>query len=126
MGMHKKLAVWRLVTDFLSRLAPRQSMLGSMAEVTRLSITIEAGDPWVAADLLTLVSDELRGNAAARMATKKLNQYRHATARVQETDLRLVGNDATPGWNGRGQPPTVRPGPSHDPVGRRLTTDRAE
>ena len=63
---------------------------------------MEQGDPSGAAELLPLVYDELRKLAAQKLAHEPPGQTLQATALVHEAYLRLVGNGATRGWNGRG------------------------
>ena len=46
--------------------------------------------------------DELRKLAAARLAAEAPRQALQATALVHEAYLRLVGDDASRGWDGRG------------------------
>jgi RNA polymerase sigma factor (TIGR02999 family) len=76
-------------------------MICVMADVTRLLDAAAAGDPKAAADLLSLVYDELRKLAAARMAAEQPGQTLQATALVHEAYVRLVGGEPTHGWNGR-------------------------
>jgi RNA polymerase sigma factor (TIGR02999 family) len=73
-----------------------------MADVTQILSAIEAGDPTAAAELLPLVYDQLRKLAAARLAGEEPGQTLPPTALVHEAYLRLVGGDASAGWNGRG------------------------
>ena len=63
-----------------------------MNDVTRVLSAIEAGDPQVAEQLLPLVYDELRKQAAQRLANEKPGQTLDATALVHEAYLRLVGD----------------------------------
>jgi RNA polymerase sigma factor (TIGR02999 family) len=77
-------------------------MLGGMADVTQILSAAAAGDPRAAAELLTLVYDELRKLAAARLSDEKPGQTLQATALVHEAYLRLVGGEANVQWNGRG------------------------
>src|SRR5512134_1402783 len=65
-----------------------------MSEVTTILAAMEAGDPHAAAQLLPLVYDELRRQAAALMAAEKPGQTLDATALVHEAYLRLVGDFA--------------------------------
>jgi RNA polymerase sigma factor (TIGR02999 family) len=60
------------------------------------------GDPSAAEALLPLVYDELRKLAAQKLAHEPPGQSLQATALVHDAYLRLVGNGATRGWNGRG------------------------
>jgi RNA polymerase sigma factor (TIGR02999 family) len=73
-----------------------------MTDVTRILSAIEQGDPNAAEQLLPLVYDELRRLAAQRLAQEQPGQTLQATALVHEAYLRLVDNDATQHWNGRG------------------------
>jgi RNA polymerase sigma factor (TIGR02999 family) len=73
-----------------------------MSEVTRILSAIEAGDPHAAEQLLPLVYDELRKLAAQKLAQEKPGQTLQATALVHEAYLRLVDQDTTPPWQGRG------------------------
>lgn len=77
-------------------------MLGGMADVTQILGAIEAGDPRAAAELLPLVYDELRKLAAARMTQEKPGQTLQATALVHEAYVRLVGDEHSQAWEGRG------------------------
>lgn len=60
-----------------------------MNEVTRV-LNLVGGDPRAAADLLTILYDELRGLARARMARERPGHTLQATALVHEAYLRLV------------------------------------
>src|SRR6188474_1975271 len=62
----------------------------AMADVTRILLQIESGDPSATEQLLPLVYDELRKLAAARLAQEKPGQTLQATALVHEAYLRLV------------------------------------
>jgi RNA polymerase sigma factor (TIGR02999 family) len=62
-----------------------------MSEVTRILESIEGGDPTAAEQLLPLVYDELRRQAAAKMALEPAGQTLQATALVHEAWLRLAG-----------------------------------
>jgi RNA polymerase sigma factor (TIGR02999 family) len=62
---------------------------------------IESGDPSAAAELLPLVYDELRRQAAAQLADERPGQTLQATALVHEAYLRLVDVDKTRRWNSR-------------------------
>lgn len=63
-----------------------------MSDVTRILSQIESGDPSAADQLLTLVYDELRKLAAAKLAQEKPGQTLQATALVHEAYLRLVAS----------------------------------
>jgi RNA polymerase sigma factor (TIGR02999 family) len=71
-----------------------------MSEVTRVLERVVDGDPQAAAELLSLVYDELRRLAAFRMAKESPGQTLQATALVHEAWLRL-GGDAQPHWQNR-------------------------
>ena len=86
-----------------------------MNDVTRILSAVEGGDAQAAAQLLPLVSDELRKLAAQRLAQGKPGQTLQATALVHEAYLRLVGGDPDRIWNGR----------AHAPGGGRCTGRRA-
>ena len=73
-----------------------------MSEVTRILNLIEAGDPAAADDLLTLVYDELRKLANARMRHENPGHSLGATALVHEAYLRLVGKDNGHDWDNQG------------------------
>jgi RNA polymerase sigma factor (TIGR02999 family) len=77
-------------------------MLSGVSDVTHILNAIEQGDPHAASELLPLVYDELRKLAAARIADEKPGQTLQATALVHEAYVRLIGNDASVQWNGRG------------------------
>jgi RNA polymerase sigma factor (TIGR02999 family) len=72
-----------------------------MSEVTRILSAIEQGDPRAAAQLLPLVYDELRRQAAQKLAQEKPGQTLEATALVHEAYLRLVGAGGEPHWDNR-------------------------
>jgi len=73
-----------------------------MNDVTRILSAIEQGDPKAAEALLPLVYEELRKLAAQRLAHEKPGQTLQATALVHEAYLRLVGEQDTRRWDGRG------------------------
>jgi RNA polymerase sigma factor (TIGR02999 family) len=73
-----------------------------MNDVTRILSAIDKGDPSGAAELLPLVYQELRHLASVRLAREKPGQTLQATALVHEAYLRLVGNDDSQRWDGRG------------------------
>lgn len=62
-----------------------------MSEVTRILDAVERGDPTAAEQLLSLVYDELRRQAAAKMATEPPGHTLQPTALVHEAWLRLAG-----------------------------------
>src|SRR5204863_9147310 len=73
-----------------------------LSEVTRILSAIEQGDAHAAEQLLPLVYDELRTLAAQKLAQEKPGQTLEATALVHEAYLRLVGDQQTQDWDGRG------------------------
>jgi RNA polymerase sigma factor (TIGR02999 family) len=73
-----------------------------MQELTRILSGIEAGDPHAAEQLLPLVYDELRRQAAQQLAQEKPGQTLQATALVHEAYLRLVDVEKAQQWNSRG------------------------
>jgi RNA polymerase sigma factor (TIGR02999 family) len=73
-----------------------------MADITRVLDAVRRGDPNAVAQLLSLVYDELRALAAAKLAHEKPGQTLDATALVHEAYLRLVGQGEEPHWQGRG------------------------
>ncbi|UCD76271.1 MAG: sigma-70 family RNA polymerase sigma factor [Phycisphaerales bacterium] len=73
----------------------------SQGQVTCLIRDIQQGDANAASSLLTVVYDELRRLAAARIAGERPGQTLQATALVHEAYLRLIGN-SDPGWRNRG------------------------
>jgi RNA polymerase sigma factor (TIGR02999 family) len=73
-----------------------------MSEVTRILEAVEKGEPGSASRLLPLIYSELRKLAARNLASEKPGQTIQATALVHEAYLRLVGDDASKGWTGRG------------------------
>ena len=94
----------------LVKLYPLELIAGSlrldhnwfMSDVTCILLRIESGDPAAAEQLLPLVYGELRKLAAARLGREKPGQTLQATALVHEAYLRLVGSQASPGWDSRG------------------------
>jgi RNA polymerase sigma factor (TIGR02999 family) len=73
-----------------------------MSEVTRILSAVERGDPRAAEQLLPLVYEELRRLAAQKLAREAPGQTLDATALVHEAYLRLVGQDPSRPWDGRG------------------------
>jgi RNA polymerase sigma factor (TIGR02999 family) len=73
-----------------------------MNDVTHILSAIEQGDPRAAGELLPLIYGELRRLAKQRLAREKPGQTLQATALVHEAYLRLVGDDASRGWDSRG------------------------
>ncbi|MFN0069742.1 MAG: ECF-type sigma factor [Limisphaerales bacterium] len=71
-----------------------------MNELTHILPAAEAGDADAADRLLTLVYDELRRLAAAKLAREQPGQTLQPTALVHEAWLRL-GGDHQPPWQGR-------------------------
>jgi RNA polymerase sigma factor (TIGR02999 family) len=73
-----------------------------MTDVTHILSQIEAGDPSATDQLLSLVYEELRKLAAAKLAQEKPGQTLQATALVHEAYVRLVGSPNAEGWGHRG------------------------
>ncbi len=73
-----------------------------MSVVTEILQRAERGDPQAAAQLLSLVYEDLRRLAARRMAHEPPGQTLSPTALVHEAYLRLVGTADKPQWEGRG------------------------
>jgi RNA polymerase sigma factor (TIGR02999 family) len=71
-----------------------------VSEITLILNAVEQGDPAAAAELLPLVYDELRRQAAWRLAQERPGQTLQATALVHEAYLRLLGNQDSK-WQGR-------------------------
>jgi len=69
-------------------------------DATRIFEAMAGGDPQAGGELLTLVYDELRRLAAARMAKESPGHTLQPTALVHEAWLRL-GGDAQPAWQNR-------------------------
>lgn len=72
------------------------------AQVTQMLAAIRSGDRQAATDLLPLVYEQLRVLARARLAHAPPGNTLQPTALVHEAYLRLVGDAADPGWDGRG------------------------
>jgi RNA polymerase sigma factor (TIGR02999 family) len=79
-----------------------------MADVSRILLQIEQGDPHAAAELLPLVYEELRRLAEKKMANERPGQTLDATGLVHEAYLRLISSPTVSQpteimhWNGRG------------------------
>ena len=71
-----------------------------MSDATQLLSAMDAGDPKAAEQLFTLVYDELRRLAAAKMAREEPGQTIQPTALVHEAWLRL-GGENQPSWKNR-------------------------
>ncbi len=69
--------------------------------VTRVLGAVVRGEPRAAQQLLPLVYDELRRQAAAQLACEAPGQTLNATGLVHEAYLRLVGGDPDKHWDGR-------------------------
>ena len=65
-----------------------------MSDVTHILSAIEAGDSAAAEKLLTLVYDELRKLAKARMANERPDHTLQANALVHDAYVRLVGSSS--------------------------------
>ncbi len=73
-----------------------------MSDVTQILSQIEQGDPQAAEKLLSLVYDELRKLAAAKLAHENPGQTLQATALVHDAYIRLVDVEKAQHWNSRG------------------------
>jgi RNA polymerase sigma factor (TIGR02999 family) len=69
-------------------------------DVTRVLQALDKGDPKAAAELLTLVYQELRRLAASKMAHERPGQTLQPTALVHEAWLKLAGSGQQP-WQNR-------------------------
>jgi RNA polymerase sigma factor (TIGR02999 family) len=76
--------------------------LKAMNDVTRILSDLAKGDAQAAGQLLSLVYDELRKLAAARMAEEAPGNTLNATALVHEAYLRLVGPADEARWENQG------------------------
>jgi RNA polymerase sigma factor (TIGR02999 family) len=70
-----------------------------MSDVTRILSQIEQGNAQATQTLLSLVYDELRKLAAAKLAHEKPGQTLQPTALVHEAYLRLMGQGQPPAWH---------------------------
>ena len=73
-----------------------------MSDVTQILSAIEGGDAQAAEQLLPLVYDELRRQAARQLSQEAPGQTLQPTALVHEAYVRLVDQDREPAWNHRG------------------------
>jgi RNA polymerase sigma factor (TIGR02999 family) len=73
-----------------------------MHDVTRILSAIEQGDQHAAEQLLPLIYEEMRQQAAQKLVQEKPGQTLQATALVHEAYLRLVNPNQPQRWNGRG------------------------
>ena len=73
-----------------------------MAQLTQLLGEIAQGAPHAAEELLPLVYNELRRQAAQKIVQEKPGQTLQATALVHEAYMRLVNVDKAQYWNSRG------------------------
>ncbi len=73
-----------------------------MSDVTRILSQIEGGDAAAAQRLRSLVYDELRQLAAAKLANEKPGQTLQATALVHEAYVRLIDVEKVQAWKSRG------------------------
>ena len=73
-----------------------------MSDVTQILSAIEAGDQHASDQLLPLVYDELRRQAARQLSQEAAGQTLQPTALVHEAYVRLVDQDREPAWNHRG------------------------
>jgi RNA polymerase sigma factor (TIGR02999 family) len=76
--------------------------VSAVNEASRLSSTVERGDPQAAERLLPLVYEELRRLASRRLERQSPGETLQATALVHEAYMRLVGGDPGRRWDGRG------------------------
>ena len=77
-------------------------ILSAMSKVTQILLRVDSGDPSAPAELLPLVYDELRRLAASKLANERPGQTLQATALVHDAYLRLVGENESQRWDGRG------------------------
>jgi RNA polymerase sigma factor (TIGR02999 family) len=70
-------------------------------DASRLTSTLEQGDPQLAERLLPLVYNELRRLASRRLEREAPGQTLEPTALVHEAYMRLVGGDPGRRWDGR-------------------------
>lgn len=73
-----------------------------MSDVTQILSQLERGEPADSERLLSLVYDELRRLAMARLANEKPGQTLQATALVHEAYVRLVDVEKVQRWESRG------------------------
>lgn len=73
-----------------------------MSEVTRILQQLQPDDAAASEHLLSLLYDELRKLAAARLEQEQPGQTLQATALVHEAYLRLVGGETPVSWESRG------------------------
>lgn len=72
------------------------------ADITRILVDIENGDPNAASELLPLVYEELRRLAERRMARESPDHTLQPTALVHEAYVRLLGGAVQQEWDNRG------------------------
>ncbi len=73
-----------------------------MMEVTQILKSLEDGDPKAGEKLIDLVYEELRQQAAAKMANERQGHTLQATALVHEAWVKLSGRQGKSiAWNGR-------------------------
>lgn len=72
-----------------------------MSDVTKIASKLQSGDAEATELLMTLVYDELRALAAAKLAKEKPGQTLQATALVHEAYLRMLGGHWKPDWQSR-------------------------
>lgn len=73
-----------------------------MTDLSQVLSAMDGGDAQAASRLLPLVYDELRKLAARKLAREQPGQTLEPTALVNEAYVRLVGNNASPRFGGRG------------------------
>ncbi|MFN3193586.1 MAG: ECF-type sigma factor [Aureliella sp.] len=71
------------------------------SDVTQVLIQVQAGKPGASDRLLTLLYNELRDLAAARLRHEKPGQTLQATALVHEAYLKLTSNQGHESWDSR-------------------------
>ena len=72
-----------------------------MSDVTQILALIEDGDPSAADQLLTILYNELRRLAAAKLSCEKSGQTLQPTDLVHEAYIRLIDSQSEQHWNGR-------------------------
>ena len=72
-----------------------------MEEVTQILKAVDAGDSDAFAELLSVVYEELRTIARAKIKHERLGHTLQATALVNEAYLRLIGKNNQYGWESR-------------------------
>ena len=73
-----------------------------MSEVTQILEQIDSGDQQASEKLMTILYDELRELARARMSAERADHTLQTTALVHEAYLRLVDRDQVQRWDSSG------------------------